>query len=94
MVGPLPRTPAQRALASNREIGVAVGILMVNHTLTDEQAFDLLSRVSQRTNRKLRTIALEVTQAGAIELPSGVAITEPVTWRPRRLQSMHSPARG
>jgi hypothetical protein len=79
------------ALASNREIGVAVGILMVNHQLTDDQAFDLLSRVSQRTNRKVRTIALEVAQAGAIELPSEVAITEPITWRHRRLHSVPSP---
>jgi hypothetical protein len=83
-----------RAVTSNREIGVAVGILMVNHGLTEEQAFDLLSRVSQRTNRKLRVIALEVGQAGAIELPSGVAVTESGSWRPRRLQSVPSPARG
>jgi DNA-binding TFAR19-related protein (PDSD5 family) len=83
----------ERALASNREIGVAVGILMVNHQLTDDQAFDLLSRVSQRTNRKVRTIALEVAEAGAIELPSDVAIIEPATWR-HRLHSVPSPGRG
>ena len=81
----------ERALASNREIGVAVGILMVTHQLTDEQAFDLLSRVSQRTNRKLRLIAVEVARTGAIELPPGVAVLEAGTRRRRRLASVAAP---
>jgi hypothetical protein len=78
------------ALSSNREIGVAVGILMVNHQLTDEQAFDLLSRVSQHLNRKLRVIALEVARTGAIELPPGVTIAERGNRRRRRLSSVPS----
>jgi ANTAR domain len=81
------------ALASNREIGVAVGILMVNHELTDEQALDLLSRVSQHSNRKLRAIALEVARTGVIELPAGVAIVERDSRR-RRLVSVPTPGRG
>ena len=80
----------EQALSSNREIGVAVGILMVNHKLTDEQAFDLLSRVSQHSNRKLRAIALEVARAGALELPRGVDIIEP-GHRRRRLVSVRAP---
>ncbi len=80
----------ERALTSNREIGVAVGILMANHKLTGEQAFDLLSRVSQHTNRKLRMVALEVVRVGVIELPRGVAITEPGNRR-RRLASVPAP---
>jgi hypothetical protein len=84
----------ERALDSNREIGVAVGILMVNHKLTEGQAFDLLNQVSQRTNRKLRTIALEVARAGAIELPRGFTVAEPGSGRPRRLTSVPSPAHG
>lgn len=84
----------ERALASNREIGVAVGILMANHKLTDDQAFDLLSRVSQRTNRKLRLIAVDVASTGAIELPPGVAVVESGTrWR-RRLESVPTHVRG
>ena len=83
----------ERAVSSNREIGVAVGILMVNHTLTDEQAFDLLSRVSQHTNRKLRLIALEVARTGALELPPGVDIIEPGPRR-RRLVSVRTPRPG
>jgi hypothetical protein len=54
------------ALASNREISVAVGILMANERLTSEQAFDLLRRVSMDTNRKLRVVALEVARTGAL----------------------------
>jgi hypothetical protein len=84
----------ERALASNREIGVAVGILMVNHNLTDEQAFDLLSRVSQQLNHKLRDIAVEVARAGMLELPRGVAIIEPVNQRRRRLSSVPAPWHG
>ena len=83
----------ERALTSNREIGVAVGILMANHKLTDEQAFDLLSRVSQHTNRKLRMVALEVARVGVIELPRGVAISEPGNRR-RRLASVPAPGLG
>ena len=67
---------------------------MVNHQLTDEQAFDLLSRVSQHTNRKLRVIALEVARTGAIELPSGVSVIETGPRRRRRLESVPTPVRG
>jgi hypothetical protein len=54
-----------KALHSNREIGVAVGVLMANHQLTRDQAFDLLRLASQRTNRKLADIAREVAETGA-----------------------------
>jgi DNA-binding TFAR19-related protein (PDSD5 family) len=82
------------ALSSNREIGIAVGVLMANHKLTDDQAFDLLSRVSQRTNRKLRVIALEVARAGMLELPAGVEIIDREARRPRRLTSVPGPGLG
>jgi ANTAR domain-containing protein len=57
----------ERALQSNREIGVAVGILMAERRLTREQAFDVLSKASQNLNRRLRDIAEEVAHTG--ELP-------------------------
>ncbi|HEV2887876.1 MAG TPA: ATP-binding protein, partial [Jatrophihabitans sp.] len=57
----------ERALASNRQIGAAMGILMARLKLTDEQAFDLLRKTSQNRHRKLRDIAEEVTMTG--ELP-------------------------
>jgi transcriptional regulator with GAF, ATPase, and Fis domain len=47
----------QEGLASNREIGAAIGILMATRNLSQEQAFAVLSQASQRLNRKLRDIA-------------------------------------
>ena len=57
----------ETALQSNREIGMAVGILMVRYGLTDEAAFDLLRVTSQHEHRKLREIAAETVYSG--ELP-------------------------
>jgi GAF domain-containing protein len=47
----------EQGLATNREIGAAVGILMATHRISQDEAFDLLSKASQRLNRKLRDIA-------------------------------------
>ena len=58
----------ERALASNRQIGAAMGILMARLHLTDAQAFDLLRKTSQNRHRKLRDIADEVMMTG--ELPA------------------------
>jgi len=44
-------------MASSREIGAAVGILMATHRISQDEAFALLSTASQRLNRKLRDIA-------------------------------------
>lgn len=52
------------ALSTNRDIGVAVGIVMANQGLDREEAFALLSRASQSSNRKLSEIALEVARVG------------------------------
>jgi transcriptional regulator with GAF, ATPase, and Fis domain len=59
----------ERALTSNREIGIAMGILMARHLITTEQAFDLLRITSQRTHRKLADIAHDVIEQGDVELP-------------------------
>jgi hypothetical protein len=56
------------ALESNREIGVAIGVLMSQHKLTRQHAFDVLREASQRTHRKLRDVAADVTETGTIEL--------------------------
>ena len=58
-----------RALESNREIGVAMGVLMSQHKITREQAFDLLRITSQHTHRKLSQIARDVADTGTLELP-------------------------
>lgn len=57
-----------RALATNRDIGVAIGVLMARHQLTRQQAFDLLRVASQDRNRKLHTIAVEVADTGTLNL--------------------------
>jgi hypothetical protein len=72
----------RRALESNREIGVAMGILMGQHRLTREQAFDVLRVASQDANRKLAEIATEVADTGTLEIrrwPSGVPDRGPQT---------------
>ncbi len=58
-----------RALASNREIGVAMGVLMAQHKISRDQAFDLLRITSQHTHRKLSEIARDVADTGTLELP-------------------------
>jgi hypothetical protein len=54
------------ALNSSRQIGTAIGILMARELITSEQAFSQLSRASQELNRKLRDIAAEVAETGAL----------------------------
>jgi len=62
----------EQALVSNRSIGMAIGILMAIRRIGQDEAFDLLRRVSQRTNRKLREIADEVVHTGQLpEAPPG-----------------------
>ena len=57
----------QRALEHSRDIGAAVGVLMAQHRLRQQDAFDLLRRTSQDQNRKLYDLALDVVSTG--ELP-------------------------
>ena len=45
---------------SNRRIGMAMGIVMNQRQVDEEDAFDVLRRISQNTNRKLRDIAEDV----------------------------------
>ncbi len=54
------------ALDSNRAIGAATGILMARHQVTQPQAFDLLRVASQTRHVKLREIAREVVETGAL----------------------------
>jgi hypothetical protein len=59
----------EQAIKSNREVGVAVGVLMSRHTVTQQQAFDLLRMSSQRTHRKLRDVAADVVETGDLAFP-------------------------
>ena len=55
------------AMARSREvIGQAMGILMERHKLTSAAAFDLLVRISQHHNIKLRDLARQLTDTGEI----------------------------
>ena len=59
-------TNLEKALTSNREIGVAMGVLMTQHKITRDQAFGLLRLASQNGNRKLADIASEVADTGVL----------------------------
>ncbi|WP_299960620.1 ANTAR domain-containing protein [uncultured Modestobacter sp.] len=54
----------QKAVQSNRRIGMALGILMTHHQLTEAEAFNRLVQSSQQQNRKLAAIAEEVIYTG------------------------------
>jgi hypothetical protein len=56
----------ERALESSREIGCAMGILMARELCTQDQAFDMLRNASQHTHRKLRDVADQVRETGAL----------------------------
>ncbi len=54
------------ALASNRDIGTAIGILMNSQLVTQDEAFTMLRVTSQHTHRKLREVANDVIFTGAL----------------------------
>ena len=58
----------ERALGSNRRIGMAMGILMARHKVTEDQAFDLLRIASQNSNRKLADVAADVVDTGTLDV--------------------------
>jgi transcriptional regulator with GAF, ATPase, and Fis domain len=58
-----------RAISMRDLIGQAKGILMERHKLTDDQAFALLVRASQRTNVKLVDIARRLAETGELSPP-------------------------
>ena len=53
----------QEAVGTRQLIGEAKGILMESERCSREDAFDILRRASQRTNRKLRDIAYDIVDA-------------------------------
>ncbi|HEU5485995.1 MAG TPA: GAF and ANTAR domain-containing protein [Microlunatus sp.] len=54
------------ALAHRDLIGQAKGMIMERYQITGEQAFHMLSRVSQNTNRKLHEISRELVESGTL----------------------------
>jgi GAF domain-containing protein len=59
----------ERALQTSRQVGMALGILMSTHKVTEEQAFGLLRIASQNTHRRIADLAEVVVETGALELP-------------------------
>jgi GAF domain-containing protein len=54
------------AMMSRAFIDQAKGILMERHKVTEDEAFTILARASQRTNTKLRDVAAELVRTGAL----------------------------
>lgn len=52
----------EEGMLTSREIGAAVGILMATHGIDSDEAFSVLSRASQRLNRKLRDLAASIVR--------------------------------
>lgn len=60
----------EEALRSSRVIGAAIGIIMANRQVDETGAFQVLSKSSQNTNRKLRDLAEEIVRTGDVsDLP-------------------------
>ncbi|MFD0773349.1 GAF and ANTAR domain-containing protein [Streptomonospora algeriensis] len=57
------------AIDSREHIGIAMGILMERHKVTMARAFEMLSRVSQDTNTKVRELAARVIETGEDPAP-------------------------
>ena len=65
--GVLSREHAQQldqALKTSRTIGAALGMIMANRQVSEDEAFAILRKVSQNSNRKLRELAEELVASG------------------------------
>jgi len=60
------RSPVRSAVLRTTRIEQAKGILMERHKIKEDQAFTILTHASQRTNTKLRDVAAELVQTGAL----------------------------
>lgn len=56
----------EQALRSSRLIGAAMGIIMTTRRVSETDAFVLLSKASQNTNRKLRVLAEDIVRTGDV----------------------------
>lgn len=63
------RTLAE-GMASNREIGMAIGLLMASHGLSADEAFATLRKASSHLNRKISAIARELVANEGVHPPS------------------------
>jgi AmiR/NasT family two-component response regulator len=56
----------ERALLTNRRIGMAIGILLERLRVTEDQAFDVLRQESMRQNVRLAQVAEQVVYTGTL----------------------------
>ena len=56
----------ERALTSNRRIGMAIGILLERLHVPEEEAFELLREESMRQNVRLAQVAEQVVYTGTL----------------------------
>jgi AmiR/NasT family two-component response regulator len=56
----------EAAVRSHRRIGIATGLVMAQHHVEVDDAFGVLRRASQDSNRRLRDIAEDVISAGRL----------------------------
>ena len=59
----------EQALRSSRVIGAAIGMLMANRDISEDQAFAVLAKASQDSNRKLRDVAQLLVRGTSGEVP-------------------------
>ena len=53
---------------TSRRIGAAIGVVMARTGLTETEAFELIKRASQDTNRKVRLLADDVVLTGNVAM--------------------------
>ena len=70
MAGAQKQQQLRSAMHTRDLIGQAKGILMERHRLTGDQAFTLLVRASQTTNRRLADIADDLVASGVLAEPA------------------------
>ena len=56
----------EEALTTSRRIGAAIGVVMARTGATEAEAFELIKRASQDSNRKVRLLADDVVLTGDV----------------------------
>ena len=68
MSGAQQQEHMSKAMSARDVIGQAKGILMDRHKVTSDQAFTLLTRVSQESNTRLVEVARRLTETGELKI--------------------------
>jgi hypothetical protein len=73
----------EMAVEHRTTIGVAIGMLMERFSISREQGFALLTRVSQQEHRKVYDLAVELSTTGRLSAPSFPDSERPRPGQPR-----------